>query len=239
MAVDEMSAFAMAARNIGIAEKEGKDILAPCSACYAVLNKTCKYSEEYPEIKKTIHDALAKVDLPFEADKQQIQHPLYMLINEYGLDKIEEQVQHMLKGYTVFPYYGCLTSRPYSIEENRIYPVGMDKLMKAIGCEVADHALKTRCCGGTQTGTIPEVGLRMVYILLKEAQRKKADVIVTMCPLCQFNLDVYQKEAEKKYKTKFNIPILYFTQLLGLALGLDPKELGLEHHIVSFENTVS
>jgi heterodisulfide reductase subunit B len=113
----------------------------------------------------------------------------------------------------------------------------MDLLMEAIGCQVADHALKTRCCGGTQTGTIPEVGLRMVYILLKEAQRKKADVIVTMCPLCQFNLDVYQKQAEKKYKTKFRIPVLYFSQLLGLALGLDPKELGFQHQIVSFEYT--
>jgi heterodisulfide reductase subunit B len=236
MAVDEMSAHAMAARNIGIAEKDGKDILAPCSACFAALNKTCHYSEEYPKMKKKLHDALRKVNLPFEGNKQKIQHPLYMLMNEYGLENIEAKLKHKLKGYTVFPYYGCLTSRPFSIEENRIYPVAMDEMMSAIGCEVVDHSLKTRCCGGTLTGTIPEVGLRMVYILLTEAKRKKADVIVTMCPLCQFNLDIYQKAAEKKYKEKIRIPVLYFTQLLGLALGIDPKELGLNHHVVSFKN---
>lgn len=235
MSIDEKCAFALAARNIGIAEKEGKDILAPCSACYAVLNKTQKYTQQYSHLKDSIRDALGQVDLPYSGEKQKVFHPLYMLVNEYGLEKIEEKIEHKLPGYTFFPYYGCLTSRPYPAESNANYPVAMDNLLGTLGCNVVDHALKTRCCGGTLTGTIPEVGLRMVYILLKEAKRKNVDAIVTMCPLCLFNLDSYQKQVEKKYKEKFDIPLLYFTQVLGLALGIDPDKLGFEHHVIPFD----
>src|SRR5512136_510884 len=101
----------------------------------------------------------------------------------------------------------------------------MDELLQAVGVPTVDYSLKTKCCGGSLTGTIHEVGIRLNYILLKEAVRKGAEAIVTICPLCQFNLDAYQSEIASKTGEAFDVPILYFTQVLGWALGGDPKSL--------------
>jgi len=97
---------------------------------------------------------------------------------------------------------------------------------------VVDYPLKTRCCGGSQKGTLPEVGLSLIHILLKEARRREAQIVSTICPLCQFNLDAFQNEASKKYG-EISMPVVYFTQLLGLAFGFSAKELGLKRNIVT------
>jgi len=233
MSVNEKSAFGMAARNISIAEREGKDVLAPCSACYMVLNKAVHYANEYPDLKCSLKKAMNAVNMDFDGNKQEIIHPLHMMVYQYGLENIEAKVTNPLKGMKIFPYYGCLIARPQARYDDATYPVSMDMLMGTLGADVVDHTLKTRCCGGTITGTISEVGLRMVYILLKEAKKKGAEAIATICPLCQFNLEAYQKKVEKVYNEKFDIPVLYFTQLLGLALGLDEKCLGFGHQIIS------
>ena len=107
----------------------------------------------------------------------------------------------------------------------------MDELLEAVGVPTVDYSLKTKCCGGSLTGTIHEVGLRLNYILLKEAARKGAEAIVTICPLCQFNLDVYQTEIARQSKEKFDMPILYFTQVLAWALGAGERQLGLGRSI--------
>jgi heterodisulfide reductase subunit B len=239
MAVNEKSAFGMAARNIAIAEREEKDVLAPCSACYMVLNKAVTYANEYPDLKCALQKAMNAVDMDFDGNRQEIIHPLHMLVYQYGLEKIEAQVKRPLKGMKIFPYYGCLIARPKAVYDDATYPVSMDMLMGTLGADVIDHTLKTRCCGGTITGTISEVGLRMVYILLKEAKKKGAEAIVTICPLCQFNLEAYQKKVEKVYKEKFDLPVLYFTQLLGVALGVEEKKLGFEHQIISAKNLLT
>jgi heterodisulfide reductase subunit B len=114
------------------------------------------------------------------------------------------------------------------------YPVSMDKLLRTAGAEVVDYPLKTRCCGGSQKGTLPEVGLSLIHILLKEAGRRGAHVVSTICPLCQFNLDAFQDEAGKKYRD-VSLPVVYFTQLLGLAFGFSAQELGLQRNIVAAE----
>jgi heterodisulfide reductase subunit B len=111
----------------------------------------------------------------------------------------------------------------------------MDRIIEALGAEIVPYPLKTKCCGGSLTGTVPEAGLRMCYILLKEAVRRGADVIATICPLCQFNLDGYHDQIAKKWGAA-RIPTVYFTQLMGLAFGIDRKELGLQRHFVSTKN---
>ena len=111
----------------------------------------------------------------------------------------------------------------------------MDKLVETVGAEPVKFSLKTRCCGGSLTGTITNVGHRLVYLLLKEAKKQGAQAIVTTCPLCQFNLEVFQDKISKDYNEDLHIPVLYFTQLLGLALGLPEKKLGLNRLIVSPE----
>jgi len=108
----------------------------------------------------------------------------------------------------------------------------LDGLMETAGATAIDYVAKTRCCGGSLTGTIEEVGLRLNYILLKEAKRKGADCVVTICPLCQFNLEITQGKIVKRYGDDVRLPVLYFSQLLGLAMGLDRADLGFARSLV-------
>jgi heterodisulfide reductase subunit B len=108
----------------------------------------------------------------------------------------------------------------------------MDKLLEACGAKMVPYPLKTRCCGGSQKGTLPAVGLDLIRYLLAEAQKRGAEVVATVCPLCQFNLDVFQKEVRKDPKTPL-IPVLYFSQLMALALGAPANAIGLQRSLVS------
>ncbi|MGC9327621.1 MAG: heterodisulfide reductase-related iron-sulfur binding cluster, partial [Candidatus Hinthialibacter sp.] len=155
--------------------------------------------------------------------------------NDYGLDKIKEMVKRPLEGVRVASYYGCQIVRPYSEFDDQYNPISMDRIMAALGAETVDWPLKTRCCGGTLTGVVPEVGQRLSYILLREAMLRGADAIVTACPLCQFNLECYQKEMNNRFTHPVNIPPVYFTQMMGVALGLGERELGLQRQFVPLE----
>jgi heterodisulfide reductase subunit B len=112
----------------------------------------------------------------------------------------------------------------------------LDVLMEAAGATAVDFAAKTRCCGGSLTGTIEEVGLRLNYILLKEARRKGADCVVTVCPLCQFNLEITQSKIVRRYGEDVTVPVLYFSQVLGLALGLPRADLGFSRSIIRLKD---
>lgn len=231
MAVDEVRACVLAARNLALAEQKGKaHLMAPCSACYLVLNKTQHYMHEYPVMKEKVVKALATANLKCRDDLP-VRHPLDILINDVGLEAIKQKVSKPLKGLKVAAYYGCQIVRPYSTFDDQTNPVTMDRLMEALGATVVRYPLKTKCCGGSLTGTVPEAGLRLSYILLKEAIKRGADVIATVCPLCQFNLDSYHDKIEAKWEP-VPIPTVYFTQLMGLAFGLPEKELGLHRSLV-------
>ncbi|MCP2605786.1 heterodisulfide reductase-related iron-sulfur binding cluster, partial [Candidatus Aminicenantes bacterium AC-335-O07] len=121
---------------------------------------------------------------------------------------------------------------PFTDFDDPDYPTSLDKLMELTGATPVDYSPKTRCCGGSLTGTLEEVGLRLNYILLREAKKKNADVIVTLCPLCQFNLEIYQDKIVKKYGEDIRVPIFYFTQILGLALDIPIKELGFSRSVI-------
>jgi heterodisulfide reductase subunit B len=230
MSIDEMDAFALAGRNLALAEGKKLDLLAPCNACYLVLNKAQRYISEYPKVAKLLEHGFKAAGLTYHGTTK-IRHPLDILINDIGVDEIKARIKRPLAGLKVAPYYGCQIVRPYATFDLMYYPVSMDKLLRAVGAEIVDYPLKTRCCGGSQKGTLPEVGLSLIHILLKEAGRRGAQVISTICPLCQFNLDAFQDEASKKYG-EVSMPVVYFTQLLGLAFGFSAKELGLERNIV-------
>jgi heterodisulfide reductase subunit B len=234
MAVEELSAFALAGRNLALAEQDSAELLAPCSACYLVLNKTQRYVAEYPEIRQKVEQALKAIGLTYRGTAK-IRHPLDVLVNDIGLKAISGKITQPLRGLRVVPYYGCQIVRPYATFDSQTHPVAMDQLLKATGAEVVNYPLKTRCCGGSQTGTLPEVGLRLAYILLKEAHKRGGDVLATVCPLCQFNLEGYQDKLASEYDDFVPMPVLYFTQLLGLALGLPAKQLGLRRSLVPSE----
>lgn len=231
MAIDENSAFVLSARNLALArQKHLRELLAPCSACYLALRKTQDYFHRYPEIHARVADALAQAGLP-ELDGVKIRHPLEVLYNDIGVAKIKSLVKRKWRGGRVASYYGCQAVRPFDEVDKPHNPTRMDEILNAAGVPAVDYALKTKCCGGSLTGTIHDVGVRLNYILLKEAARKGAECIVTICPLCQFNLDAYQAELRKQSNEPVNMPILFFTQVLGWALGGDPKALGLKRCI--------
>jgi heterodisulfide reductase subunit B len=238
MAIDEMKAFALAARNLALAEQQHGSpngdhaiLVAPCSACFLVLSKAKRYMEEYGEVSRTIDTALAAVDLPYHG-RVDIRHPLDLFVNDMGLPAISARVTRPLHGLRVACYYGCQLVRPYASFDDQSNPRTMDRLLRALGAETVDWPLKTRCCGGSLTGTIPKVGLRLNHILLKEARKHGANVVATACPLCQFNLECFQDRMARRYGQDIRVPVAYFTQLMGLALGLPRKALALHRLFV-------
>jgi heterodisulfide reductase subunit B len=235
MAVDEMKSFALAARNLALAERQSRaddlTLMAPCSGCYLVLSKTQHYLEEYSEVSRIIDGALQAARLSY-ARKVHVRHPLDILINEIGIQAVAQKVRQPLAGLKVACYYGCQIVRPYAAFDDQVNPTTMDYLVRALGAETVDWPLKTRCCGGSLMGTLQEVGVPLSYILLKEAQKRGADVVATACPLCQFNLECYQDKMSQQFKEQLQVPVVYFTQLLGLALGVPERRLGLHRSLI-------
>lgn len=232
--VDDNMAAAICGRNLSIAEKSGKDILAPCAGCYLTMKKNNHFLTSGNEKSKKVLKELKNVDCEYKGNVKVV-HPIEFLTKEYGLDKIEEKVTNKLTGLKVACYYGCQVVRPYTDFDDPDYPVSMDNLMEALGAEPVDYAVKTRCCGGSLAGTLEDIGLGLNHVLLKEAKKKGADVIVTLCPLCQFNVEINQDKIVKKYKEDVKMPVLYFSQLMGLALGISKEDLGFSRSIIPME----
>jgi heterodisulfide reductase subunit B2 len=231
MSVDEHEASVLAARNLAMAEKAGDfDLLTPCSACYLVLNKAKHNVADFPEVRQKVQRALDSAHLKYSGNTA-VRHPLDILFHDIGVEAIKQKVVRPLTGLKVAPYYGCQVVRPYATFDEAWNPTTMDRILSALGAEIVHFPLKTKCCGGSLTGTVPEAGLRLSYILLKEAVRRGADVISTICPLCQFNLDAYHDEVVRRWGPA-RIATVYFTQLMGLAFGMEPRQLGLHRNFV-------
>jgi len=237
MAVDELKSFSLCARNLALAIKQhgsGKEgpvqLIVPCTACYSLLLKSQHYMEENPEVSRVVNAALKEVGYESEglSKKVRIRHPLDVLANDIGVERIKEKVKKPLKGLKVIPYYGCLLVRPYATFDNPYNPTSMDRLIQALGAEPVDWALKTRCCGGTLSGTIQGVGLRLGYLLLKEATRKGGNLLLTACPLCQFDLECFQDDMNNRFQYKVHMPVAYFSQLIGKAFNLSDREVGAQ-----------
>jgi heterodisulfide reductase subunit B len=238
MSADEEQAFALAARNLGLGERQaeteghgGPHLVAPCSACYMLLLKTQRYLAEHPDLARHASAGLKAVGLTYEG-KVQVRHPLDVLLNDIGLERISKLVKQRLTGLKVASYYGCQVVRPFATFDDPWKPTSMDRLVEALGGKPVKWPLKTRCCGGTLMGTISEVGLRLSHILLQDALRREADMMITLCPLCQFNLDCYQDEMTRQFKETIRLPVLYFTQLMGRAFGISDVELGIQRSFI-------
>lgn len=229
--VDDGMAAAICGRNLSIAEKLNKDIVAPCAGCFLTLKKSNKFLAGGSKKARRILAALDKAGCSYQGGVE-VKHPLQILTEDDRLEKIRAKTVRRLNGLKVACYYGCQLVRPFTDFDDPDYPTSLDRLMAAVGAEPVNYSAKTRCCGGSLTGTIEEVGTRLNYILLKEAKRRGADVIATICPLCQFNLEILQDKMIKKYKEDVKMPILYFSQIVGLALGIPKEDLGFSRSII-------
>ena len=237
ISIRELISFAISARNLALAEKKKNDLVTVCPACYTVLNKANIYINEKEDIKKTVDEALAVANLKYDGTIK-VRHLLDVIVNDVGLQKIQPKIKKRLEGLKIAPYYGCQISRPHGTFDDPEFPTTIDNLFSSLGAEVVNFPLKAKCCGGILITTEPEESLKLIKDLLSCAQDNKAELIVTACPLCEINLEGYQKKVNKKFKTVFSIPAIYFTQLLGVALGLSKEKLLIGKELVSAEKVL-
>jgi heterodisulfide reductase subunit B len=239
MSVNEATSLAIAARNLALAEQSGcHELIAPCSACYTVLLKTNRFLQDSPELRTKVNRILAEAGLRYGLTVK-VRHPLDVLVNDVGVEVIALSAKQSLKGVSFAPYYGCQIVRPERGFDDREFPTTMDRLFERLGATSVYFPMKTRCCGGMLMTTFPDVGLELVKELLGCATENGAQCITTTCPMCQLNLEAYQKRVNKLFGASFSIPVVFFTQLLGLALGCPEKELGLQRNLVPLTEPLS
>lgn len=231
MSIKETISLVISARNLALAEKMNGDIVAPCSSCYTILNKTNKVLKENFILKAKVDQSLRRVGLEYNLNVK-VRHPLDVLINDIGLEAISAKAKRPLNGIRIAPYYGCQIVRPDRVFDDRENPMTMDRLFEKLGAESAAFPMKVRCCGGMLMTTFEEISLKLCKELLEGAVENGADCVITTCPLCQINLEAYQDKINKMFKTAFQLPILFFTQLLAYALGAGRADIGLDHHLI-------
>jgi heterodisulfide reductase subunit B len=234
--VDELLAQVLSTRNLALAEKEGQlDLVAPCSGCYKNLYFANDHMLDDPDLKDHMNFALEADDLQYDGTVT-VHHLLDLFVHEVGLDAVSSTVTDPLTGLKVAPYYGCQITRPRKKGETLEDIEGIDtfeNLMAAIGATPVDYRHRMRCCGASLIATSRPAALEMLRELLQDAVDSGADTIATSCPLCQINLEVFQAEVNRESGTDFEMPIIYFTQLMGLAMGVKPKKLGIGKEMVS------
>jgi len=161
-----------------------------------------------------------------------VRHLLDVIHSDLGETAVRDKVVRPLAGLRVAPYYGCQWVRPFGGVDDTEYPLKMDELFKWLGAEVVDFPAKAHCCGGHMTQISEPQAFELIRRLLYCAVEHQADIILCMCPMCQLNLDAYQSRVNGYFNTNYNMPIVYFTQLLGVAFGLEPSKLGFGKELV-------
>jgi heterodisulfide reductase subunit B len=230
MAINEQRAHLLSARNLALAEKEKKDLIVVCPACLTTLTKTNRYMGEDPKLRRAVNAALGVTGMQYRGGAR-VRHLLEVIVNELGEGKVKARVKKPLTNLMVAPYYGCQLTRPFGEIDDKEFPTMLDKLLSWLGAKPVDFPLKTKCCGGMLMMTNEDVALGLTRNLLKSARQNGAECVATLCPLCHINLEAYQGNVNKLFGTDFNVPILYFTQLLGLAFGFSRKSLGVDDEL--------
>lgn len=230
--MDRMLSTSLAAHNLALAESQHlENLVIPCPFCFRRLLSAQEEINGDHVLKQKVTKSI-ETELSGEIN---IHNLLGFLRNTIGLDVIGKRVKTSLKGLRVVPYYGCYLVKPSTIThfDNPENPVSMDELLEVLGVEVIDWDFKTECCGAGLSVSKTESVCELSGRVIREAVWQKADAIVVACQLCQANLDMRQDEIYKNDPKKYKIPVIYFTQLLGLAFGMPAKELKLSHHLVN------
>ncbi|WP_066639840.1 CoB--CoM heterodisulfide reductase iron-sulfur subunit B family protein [Desulfolucanica intricata] len=234
-ATDENLNAALNLRNLAIAESLKNDIVIPCAACYnnaKVTDYKVKAGEEY--VKDLNDQLLWAIGKNYEASIN-VRHSLEVLYQEEILNNIKKSIVKPLKGLKVASYYGCLLLRPAKMVaiDDPEQPKKMDKLMSLIGAEPVKWSAKTECCGGSFSISQTNIVLELVKNIISSAKASGADVIASACPLCLTNLDTRQNKAVEEKIIENPMPVLYFTELLGLAMGLEETPSWLKKHLIN------
>lgn len=216
-------------------------VMAPCNGCYHNLKKA-EYDLEHDDKSKEVVERISTKagHETYKAGQVETIHALDWIKKAIGEEELEKRIENSLKDLKVANYYGCMYTRPRHIfpekdqgegSESTSKPHYMDDILKVAGADNVDFALKTACCGGAHTLSDSDTSTKLVLNILEAAEASGAEVIATECPTCHSGLEMHQIRAEKEFGRKTNVKIVYFTQLLGMALGLSPNKVGLNENI--------
>ena len=231
----ELPRTVMNARNMALSEEAnpGQDIVATCAACWLGIRESSERLRHNDALMAETNEALKEAGLQVKAD-QGVRHMVEVLIEDFGYDALAMPVIKPLEGIKIAGYVGCQTNRPFGIDgESFENPKYLDKLVETVGAEpLESYDQKVTCCGGALAFSEPEKSQAQIKKIIESAYDHGAEMIVTPCPVCQLNVEVYQGQINKKYNTRFNIPVMYYSQLISVAYGGSIKQAGLNGNIV-------
>ncbi|SUZ61120.1 uncharacterized protein METZ01_LOCUS13974, partial [marine metagenome] len=228
-------ADALNARSIAIAEEQDLDLVTICSTCQGILKKTENHVDSDPVYKEKVNNVLEEGGHHYAGGKIKIQHFANVLGTEEGLKLLRDKVKRPLTGLKTAAFYGCYVLRPsgLSLYEDPDNPTGMEEIFEILGATPVYYDSRTKCCGFPIIMMNKNASHDMAGNALIDAIDSGADCVVTGCPLCHLSLDAYQPEIDRMNKKGCSIPILHLPQLVALALGYSPQELGMDKHIIS------
>ncbi len=219
----------LSARNLALAEKQDLDILAPCPYCHQALTRTMAVLDENQELREKVNSHLADEDMRYQGNVK-LYHVLDLLHDVVGVEKIKEEVEKPLEGTNIAANYGCHLIRPNGLErpDDSEDPQKMESLLRAIGMDSEDYVEKLDCCGAHVMVNEPESALTKTGQKLEAVQERGFHGMATMCPWGQRMFDSKQEDAAATVGASLELPVLYYTQLLGIAMGISPSDLGIE-----------
>ncbi|OYZ65999.1 MAG: heterodisulfide reductase subunit B [Sulfuricurvum sp. 24-42-5] len=233
---DDFLSLVLNARNICYAEKLGLTMVTICNTCQLNTAMTKHRLDTNPQLKAKVNVKLAEVGLEYKGTSE-VTHFLYAIIQDYGLDNLSKKVNVPLSQFNIAPFYGCHNIRPSELQnlsnggENPYNPTSLDDLIIACGGNNVDYDAKNKCCGFHAELQSPRTAAVLTGNALSGAMDANADWMVTPCPLCHLKLDVQHHSASKAIGRDVKLPVLHMPQMVGLALGCTPAELGLQHHV--------
>jgi len=228
---DRVLAASLPAANMLLAKRMGLDTVVTCAACYNRMKVTNHEVSSSPAMRARVADVVGQ---PYDGSVA-VRHLVEVLLEDMGIEKLRKSFTHSLGGLKVAAYYGCLLVRPHDVThfDDAENPTILDRLVDAMGGQSVDWPGKVDCCGGGLNLTMTEVVVKLSASIIDMAVASGAGCITVACPMCQASLDLRQKDMQKKTGRRYEMPIVYITQLLGLCLGIPPKELGLNRLMVS------
>jgi len=223
------------ARTLAMAEKTGLPLMTICSTCQGVIGQANYKLQTDPEYRTFINKFLKPEGLEYQGTTE-VKHFMWILVEDFGLEKLKSMIKRTLGGTPLASFYGCYVLRPskkLGYEEHPDRDTYLEKIIQTLGGVPVDTWGKTKCCGFPILTMNRDNSLKMAGSHLVEAKTKGADAMVTPCPLCHLNLDTAQPDAAAVMKTQIGLPIIHLPQLVGLSLGIDAKTLGLNRHIIN------
>ena len=233
-AADMEASELLGAYNLALAEEQGLDICALCSSCTSALSETSHLLTWDEERKNRINERLESLGLQYGKGAK-VKHFARVLFEEIGADQIQDQFQKDLSGLKIAVHYGCHYLKPSQVHDHFDDvedPRSIDSLVELTGAQVVDYPGKKRCCGGPVLPVDEKLAMSVTKEKLDDISASGADAICLVCPFCSVMYDGNQKSIEAEYNVSYNLPVLYLTQILGLAMGIDRKDLGLNMNVV-------